>query len=153
MVNLMEQEVESIQWVHSQGNEILRAEFSQKTEEDALSMMEKFVTELSCRESRSVLLLADLNHAVFLPGVAFKWQDHQGLIHSKCGKIALVGAHQIIEWTAKSIIHLAEKAGWRLEDKVRFFDYADQAIRWLTVADPHSGSFGSKPALLTFQEN
>lgn len=135
MTNLMEREVDSIRWVQSQGTKILWTEFPQKSEEEAILMMEGFVSELSRQEDRSVLLLADLNRASFFSGVALQWQDHQALIHSKCAKIAVVGAHQVIAWMAKSFIHLAGKAGWPLEEKVGFFDYSDQAVRWLVNSE------------------
>lgn len=144
MVNLVENAVGSIRWVPSQGKEILWAEFSQKSEGDALQMMESFVSELSVRRDYSVLVLADLNRASFFSGVALQWQDYQALIHSKCSKIAVVGAHQVIAWTAKSFLHLAGKAGWPLEEKVGFFDYSDQAVRWLVKSDANELAAGFK---------
>lgn len=135
MVNLTENAVGSIRRVPFQGKEILWAEFGQKSEEDALQMMEIFVSDLAARPDRSILLLADLNRACFFSNVAIQWQDYQATIHSKCSKIAVVGAHQVVAWAAKSFIHLAGKAGWPLEEKVGFFDYSDQAMRWLVKGD------------------
>ena len=118
------------EWINHKGKTILCVRFHHD-QKDGASAKEKFVHEISDHENGSIRLLADLNHAGFWPEQAFEWQKHQGLINSKCLKLAAVGARGGISAAARTFLAVAQAMGLAIGDKTRFFESHDLAKDWL----------------------
>jgi hypothetical protein len=118
-------------WTKHQNKKILSIEVCQDSEEEALVFLKRFVHELSGKEEGDVHLLADLRHARFWPKVALEWQKHQHLVHSRCAKLAVLGAMGIISVAVETFLHLAQIVGFEIGRNVRFFENFDLAKEWL----------------------
>ena len=129
---------EKLEWIHFRNQKILSIEVDHSSEEQSLQFLQAFVDEISGQENGSVLFLADLNHAGFLPAVALKWQSQQRLIHSKCARVAVVGAHGVIFIAAQTFLNIARVAGFELGRKIRFFENPDLAKQWLADGETPS---------------
>lgn len=125
-----------IEWIEFHDRKILFIEFNHATEEQSLLLLRQFVEEVSIRENDSILFLASLTHAGFRPSTALKWQDHQELIHSKCERMAAVGARGIIAIAIQTFLNLAQAAGFKIGHKVRYFEDPELAKRWLVGMEP-----------------
>jgi hypothetical protein len=121
----------TVQWVNHRDKEILLVDFGQIYETHSVHTLQRVVEEISGRPDGSVLLLADLSRAGYLPNVALKWQKEQHLLHSKCARMAVLGARGIIAIAAQTFLSLARAAGLELGRKVRFFENPDLAKEWL----------------------
>jgi hypothetical protein len=121
----------TLEWMTHQDREICLIHLDQTSEEEARAFFETFARELSGKEAGEVYLLADLKGATFLPRVALDWQAQQSLMHSKCERLAVVGATGAMAAAASTFLSLARAAGLEFGRKVRFFQNHDLAKEWL----------------------
>ena len=122
-------------WTEHRDKKILSIEVCQDSEEEALVFLKRFIHELSGKEERGVHILADLRRANFWPKVALEWQKHQHFLHSKWGKLAVLGAKGVVSIAVTTFISLAKTAGLEIGHKVQFFENPDLAMQWLVQSD------------------
>lgn len=131
MTDSLNQPTDKLEWIQYRNMKILSVEIDHAPEEKSLVLLKQFVSEISAQENDSILFLANLSQAAFHPKVAIQWQNHQGLIHAKCARLAVVGAHGVISIAAQTFLNMARVAGLEIGRKVRFFENPDLAKRWL----------------------
>ena len=129
---------DQIEWIEFRDQPILSIEFDHASEEKSLLLMREFVDEISRQADGSVLFMAGLAHAGFQPNLVLKWQNLQNLIHSKCARVAVVGAHGVIAIAAQTFINIARSAGLEIGHKVRFFENPELAKQWLVDGEAYA---------------
>jgi hypothetical protein len=122
--------MDKLDWLQHQGKEILALEFV-PGQSDGSQTLTRLVELLSERPATSVLFLVDLRQARYRAAMALEWQRQQGLLDSKCEKIAAFGVHGLIGAATRIFLSVAESMGTRVSSKVRFFEDAEQARSWL----------------------
>jgi hypothetical protein len=124
-------QVDQLSWTELRGMRVLEIKFESARADEAGATVSRVIAELTAQPRDSVLMLADVSNATFLPGVVMQWQNHQRVLTDYCRRIAVVGARKAISVAARAFLSVTDQMGLPLSRKVTFFDDAATARTWL----------------------